>query len=131
MSTTREDPMGTTTTDPPERKPFAAVLQEMRKGGLNSEAADELAALIIACTDTQKKGSLTITLTVTPKGEFVEIEDKIAPKVPRHNTPASIFWPDANGNLTTSNPNQLAMSGLREVPGGRADDEPRNLKEIG
>jgi hypothetical protein len=101
----------------------------MRKGGLNSEAADELAALIVACVDTQKKGSLTIELTVTPKGEFVEIEDKIKPKVPRHNTAASIFWPDANGNLTTSNPNQLSMNGLREVPGSMTDND--NLRELG
>jgi hypothetical protein len=121
--------MGTTaaTADPPERKPFAAVLQEMRKGGLNSEAADELAALIIACVETQKKGTLTIELSVTPKGEFVEIEDKIKPKVPRHNTPASIFWPDENGNLSTSNPNQLSMNGLRQVAAGRTDDDLREL----
>ncbi len=118
-----------TTDEAPVRKPFAAVLQEMRKGGLNSEAADELADVIIACVDTQKKGSLTITLTVTPKGEFVEIEDKIAPKVPRHNTAASIFWPDENGNLTTSNPNQLSMNGLREVPGSMTDND--NLRELG
>ncbi len=116
--------------DAPERKPFAAVLQEMRRGGLHTELGEELADLIVTCTETQKKGALTITLQVTPKGDDrVEIEDKIAVKAPRHNTQPSHFWTDADGNLTTQNPNQLELGALREVQGARADKD--NLRQIG
>lgn len=123
--------MGTEHADPPERKPFAAVLQEMRKGGLNNDAADALAELVTACKETQKKGAMTITLSITPKGEFVVVKDDIVVKAPRHNTAESIFWPDSNGNLATSNPNQLDISALREVRRSDDDEPNANLREIG
>ena len=42
---------------------------------------------------------------------------------PRADVPATLFWPDRNGNLSRTNPNQLDISALREVPGGRAASE--------
>ena len=113
-----------------QRKPFAAVLQEMRKGGLHTEMGDELASLIVTCMETQKKGTLTLTLSVSPKGEIAEIADKVVVKAPRPNTLASIFWPDTQGNLSLSNPNQLDIGSLREIKGGKTD-EARELKDVG
>lgn len=105
--------------DEVERKPFAMVLQEMRKGGLHTELGDELAALVLQCQETGKKGSLTITLNVDPGDDGVMVvDDKITVKAPRHDTGKSIFWADEGGNLVRENPNQLGF-GLRGVDGGR------------
>lgn len=118
--------------EPPERKPFAMVLQEMRKGGLHTEMGDELAALVAKCMETGKQGSLDLKIVVKPNddGQTVTTTDKIVVKAPRADVPTTLFWPDANGNLSRTNPHQLDISALREVPGGRAAvEDPTHLKE--
>lgn len=122
-------------TQAPERKPFALVLQEMRKGGLHTELGDELAALVKQCCTTGKKGSLILTLNVDPKeaGDdeaMVTVDDKIVVKAPRFDTAATIYWADANGNLQRDRPSQERLP-LREAMGiTKSDDErDRALRE--
>lgn len=107
----------------PERKPFALVLQEMRKGGLHTELGDELAELVLQCTATAKKGSLTITLNVDPGDDgMVVIDDKIVVKSPRYDTAKTIYWTDERGNLLRNRPDQAPLP-LREINGGRNEYE--------
>jgi hypothetical protein len=122
-------------TQAPERKPFALVLQEMRKGGLHTELGDELAALVKQCVQTQKKGSLILTLNVDPKEagndeSMVVVDDKIVVKAPRFDTAATIYWADENGNLQRDRPSQERLP-LREATGiTKSDDErDRALRE--
>lgn len=114
----------------PERKPFALVLQEMRKGGLHTELGDELAALVQQCIRTGKKGSLTLTLSVDPKDgtneeALVVVDDKIVVKAPRFDTPATVYWADDKGNLQRDRPSQGKLP-LREVSGGTESDDWRD-----
>lgn len=116
----------------PDRKPFAMVLQEMRKGGLHTELGDELADLVKTCMSTMKNGSITLTLKVAPMddGSTCAIHDTIGVKAPRPDAPASLFWPDSEGNLSRQNPNQMVISALREIKGAKTESA-STLKETG
>jgi len=120
-------------TERPERKPFAQALQEMRKGGLHTEMSDELAALVVEVMKTGKKGSITLTLTVEPQsdGATAAVSDKIVVKAPRFDTAATMYWPDAKGNLLRNRPDQDELP-LREIAGGKIDEngEVKTLKEV-
>lgn len=108
----------------PERKPFAMALQEMRKGGLHTEMSDELAAVTQQVMRTGKKGSITLTLNITPMsdGSTVSVTDKIAVKAPRFAAAATMYWPDKHGNLHRNRPDQPELP-LREIAGGLIIDE--------
>lgn len=111
------------TENAPERKPFALVLQEMRKGGLHTELGDELAELVLQCVKTGKKGSLQITLEVDPGDEgMVRISDKIGVKAPRFDTAKTTYWSDEKGNLQRNRPNQPELP-LRGLNGGDGRDK--------
>lgn len=116
-------------TEPEARKPFALVLQEMRKGGLHTELGDELAALVQQCIKTGKKGSLVLTLRVDPKDgtneeALVVVDDTIVVKAPRFDTAATVYWADDNGNLQRDRPSQGRLP-LREASGATRSDEQR------
>lgn len=116
--------------DRPMRRPFAAWLQEQRNGGLHDELSDALGELVAVCVQTGKKGSLTLRVSISPQKdeETVLVLDDVKLTAPKHDSRPSLYFPDADGNLLRNNPRQPSLP-LREVPGGRADDTPRDLKE--
>ena len=52
-----------------ERKPFAAFLQEQRRGGLHGELSESLQELVRAVEEHRKAGTLTLTVKVAPFGD--------------------------------------------------------------
>jgi hypothetical protein len=98
------------------RKPFAAFIQEQRNGGLHGELSHELAALVTAVQETQKPGTLTLTIKVQPNkdGVTMTVTDKVVAKAPEAERGAAVFFIQGDGNLVRSDPRQLKMS-LREV----------------
>jgi hypothetical protein len=123
-TTTQEDAVPDPTTAPPQRKPFAQFLQEARKGGLHTELSDELAELVHSCTETGKKGKLSLTVTVIPSKDMdgtVAIVDDVKVTAPKPDARPSLFWADDSGNLSRTNPAQAELP-LTAVRGGRADD---------
>ncbi len=54
---------------PDERKPFAAFLQEQRRGALHGELSDSLQALVQAVAEHGKAGSLTLTTGIKPNAD--------------------------------------------------------------
>lgn len=99
-------------------RPFAAVLQEHRKGASMQELSEALADVVRAVGETGKPGSVTLKVTVRPmKGDLaVTFTDEIVVKVPRGERGASIFFADDDGNLTRTNPNQLSFPPVQAVP---------------
>jgi hypothetical protein len=72
------------------------------------------------------------TLTVQPmkkNPDVLEVTDDVRLKLPKHDRKASIFYPDADGNLTRTDPNQLTFEGLREVPEPDRRRSPATSKE--
>lgn len=109
-----------------QRKPFAAFVQEQRNGGLHGELSDALVELVETVQERQKAGTLVLTVKVTPNkdGVTVTVVDKVKLTVPDAERGAAIYFVDADGNLSRSNPNQTSLP-LREV------ERPAEVKDIG
>lgn len=100
-------------------RPFAAWLREQSSGKTHDELSTALHDLIQKVRDTGKKGNLTFTVTVDTLKDDIDVlivTDEIKLKLPEHDRKASMFYPDANGNLTRTDPRQLIFDDLREVP---------------
>lgn len=112
------------------RKPFAAFIQEQRNGGLHGELSHELAALVEAVQETQKPGTLTLTVKVAPNkdGVTMTVTDKVVAKAPEVDRGAAIFFVQGDGNLVRRDPRQLEMP-LREVE--RPAKDLRDITEAG
>lgn len=112
--------MTSTGTDDEARtiRPFAAVLQDIGNGTAAAEASRELADLTEAVIALGKKGTLTLTLTVAPASKGLAtnlvVAAEVKAKPPTGEAPASVFFTDADGNLTRNDPNQpmLPLRGL-------------------
>lgn len=114
-------------------RPFADWLREQSRGSTHDELSEALHDLTARVIDTGKKGSLTFTVTVAPlKGESVEVlvvSDEIKMRLPEHDRKASLFYPDDEGNLSRTDPNQLTFESLREVPAD-VDAATGEIKEV-
>lgn len=107
------------TDDGPTIRPFADVLQDLRRGGAHIEASEALHQLIAAVKETGKSGTLTIVLAVKPvaknDGDTVTVTDSVRLKAPQQERTASVFFVDGDCNLRRDNPAQMHLP-LREVP---------------
>lgn len=113
-------------------RPFADWLREQSRGMTHDELSEALRDLTARVRDTGKKGSLQLTVTVaTLKGEtdVLVVSDEIKLRLPEHDRKASLFYPDADGNLTRTDPNQLTFESLREVP-ANVDPKTGEIREV-
>jgi hypothetical protein len=88
---------------------FAMFL--MDRASTHNELSEKLQQLVTAVQDTGKKGTLQLTLQLDlfdGDPDRVVVADKIVLKVPEHDRKSSIFFPDKDGNLSRTDPNQLA-----------------------
>jgi hypothetical protein len=96
-------------------RPAAAVIQEIGGGSLHARLSELLAELTAAVTDTGKKGTLTLQLTVAPikagNTSTLIVTGATVLKAPKGDseTPSSVFFPDRDGNLTREDPTQLQL----------------------
>jgi hypothetical protein len=105
----------------PPVKPLSAILMEHRGGGLHNEASEELQKVVAAVKETQKKGSLTITISVEPAKDdemSVVLMDALSAKAPRPSTKPSRWFTDDHGNVSRSDPRQPQITGLRDASRG-------------
>lgn len=93
-------------------RPITDVLRDIRKGRAVDQASRLLAELVRAVDETNKKGTLTITLTVKPdkgggsgKGIAVDVKSK----KPVADIPEAIFYSDPDGDLHRTDPAQSEM----------------------
>jgi len=110
-----------------QTRPFADVLLELNKGRVHNEASISLQDLVEAVARTGKKGTLQLSLAISPsKAEGqVEVVADVKVALPRLARPTSIFFYTADHNLTRDNPDQEEMfSGLRD-----ASAEPQRTQE--
>ena len=121
-------------TDPTEDddvvRPFADALREINGGKSHDELSVALRDLTASVKETGRKGTLTYQVTIAPmKGnpDVLQVSDKVVARIPEPDRKASIFFADAAGNLTRTDPAQLTFESLREVPTPGADTA---LKEI-
>lgn len=98
---------------------FATVLAEAR-GNMLAEASLELRRVIEAIKETGKKGSLTVTLNITPEdgdATAVSLDTVIKANVPKAPKPKSIRFIDGDFGLIAQDPKQVEMFAERERRG--------------
>lgn len=83
-----------------------STLTEQRKGKLAIEASERLAAVVKACRDTGKKGSITIKLSIRPTSTEMMVTDEVKWNAPMPDAAASVFYDDDEGNLSRTDPDQ-------------------------
>lgn len=110
------------TKPPPEDKPreFGSFLLEQARGKTHDELSQALHDVTAKVMETGKKGSLTLTISIAlldkdPSNGLV-INDEIRTKMPEHDRPASVFYPDRSGNLSRRDPNQMSFEDLATLP---------------
>lgn len=111
-----------TVTPPPEDarvvRPFADWLIEHNHGETAVEAAAELHDLIEQCEALNKAGTLTLTIKLVPAGKKVGVfatTVEIASRPPKPEPEPSMFYVDADGNLTRTDPRQQALGFPRGI----------------
>lgn len=113
-------------TTPAPARTFGSVIEALRFGQLSDELTDELKKLVNAVSATEKAGSLTLTLKLSPgKAGQLEIEDDIKLKMPKGNKGTSLMFATVEGNLQRNDPRQLSLPGLKSV-----DAEPQTFKSV-
>lgn len=102
-------------TDEKVVRPFSTFLIEQRNGALAAELGEHLNELVEAVTETGKEGSLTVVVKIKPEGNMLLVSDDVRVKLPVIKRSASVFYADADSNLTRKDPRQPELP-LAEVP---------------
>lgn len=101
---------------------FLHFLESLAEGEAKSVLSAELHALCEALQSEAEArrakvaGTLTLTLNVTVEGKLAAIGYAVTTKKPSPKRAASVMWLTRGGNLTTQNPQQQQLPGIREVP---------------
>lgn len=110
-------------------RPFADVIREINAGRTHNELSEQLHELVARVRDTGKKGTLTLTISVArmknASDKTLTVADDVRVKLPAHDRSVGVFFADADGNLTRTDPDQLAFESLREVPAPTQITEPK------
>ncbi|MFE2998704.1 hypothetical protein ACFXG4_27340 [Nocardia sp. NPDC059246] len=106
------------TTDEPVIRPIVDFIAELRRGAVANEMSEAMHELIAAVQDTRKPGSITLTIkaSIQKNHSALSIADVVTKKIPTRPRPESLWFVDANGNPTRSDPSQLEFEGIRVVP---------------
>lgn len=92
-------------------RPFRETMDALRNGGLNEELDEGWNNLVNKVRDTQKKGVMTIQITLHPtKGTAMEIEDEVKFKVPELAHGTTLLFPTVEGNLVRNDPEQKQLN---------------------
>lgn len=110
-----------------DNQPFMKMIAELRYGSLLDDLTEKMQELVNACNSTGRKGSLTLTINLSPgKGGEVAITDKIVSKVPELEKGSSIMFITPEGNLQRSDPRQMTIDSLKTI----GNKQPTELKEV-
>ncbi len=93
-------------------RPFTDILRDIRKGRVVDAAGVELAEVVRAVLDTNKAGSLTLTISVKPQGKgdnAVILGVKLGTSLPKMDLPEGLFFADLDGDLLRDDPTQQRM----------------------
>lgn len=109
-----------------DRIPFSQHIQYLERGALEADLTEKLAELVMAVTQTQKRGALTLTLDLRydHASSSIEILTDVKTKVPVPNRRKSILFPTVAGELVRDDPEQQPLFG-----GPRDTAEPVNQQE--
>ncbi|WP_326637326.1 hypothetical protein OG884_26675 [Streptosporangium sp. NBC_01755] len=117
---------------PGQVRPFATVLQDLRKGAVLEEAAAELQQLVASVLETGKKGKLTLVVAIEPmKGNetALTVAADVTTTRPKSPPKAAVFFADSEFNLVRDDPRQIALPGLRRIDTITISNEPKDIAQ--
>lgn len=110
----------TTSPDNDAPRDFGSFLLELARGKTHDELSQALHDVVAKVIETGKKGSLTLTLSIglldKDPANGMQITDEIKVKLPEHDRPSSMFYPDRTGNLSRRDPRQMSFDDLATIP---------------
>lgn len=100
-----------------EPRPFNSFLSDLKNGNVHNELTEGLQSVVASVEAHNKKGSLTLKLTIMPnKGDgTVFVIDEVEAKCPEATRPASLFYIDKIHNLIREDPRQMKLSDLKSM----------------
>ena len=100
----------TTASGDQEIRDFSSFLLDRPQ--THSEVSEALHDLVAKVIDTGKPGALTLVINIGPfekETDRLIVKEEIKLKLPEHDRPVGIFFPDRNGNLSRNDPNAFDM----------------------
>lgn len=89
---------------------FIASITDLNDGATASDLDRQLREVVLKARETGKPGSITLTLSVEPRGaDSVIVVAKITEKMPKAEEPKSIFFVDDEGQLVREHPKQSTL----------------------
>jgi hypothetical protein len=92
---------------------FQETILQVNNGAALAELSDALAKLVAAVRQTGKKGSLTLTLRVTPaskaSSDVLLVEAEVKARVPEQERGSTIFYATDNNLLVRNDPKQQML----------------------
>lgn len=88
---------------------FAQMLSKISHGDAAEQVSEHLAAVVKAVGEHEREGSITLVLTIKPRGKDsgqVEVTAKSTPKMPVREIAPSMFFVTEDGGLVRDNPRQ-------------------------
>jgi hypothetical protein len=109
-------------------RPFGGFLGDQRNGKLAAELAEALNTVVEAVMANRKEGKLRLTIKIKPTDMtgVLAVSDDVSVTLPSPQKDAAMFFADKDFNLMRSDPNQLEMGIVREVP----DADIRELRQV-
>jgi hypothetical protein len=102
------------------KKAFHQTMLEIRKGGLNEEATEELTKLIDAVESTGKAGKLTLTIAIKPLSKTsgaLEVKASVTTTVPKDEDDSEVFFSTPDRNLSRHDERQRELPGVSLATG--------------
>lgn len=89
---------------------FLASITDLNGGATAADLDHQLREIVIKARETGKPGSLTLTLTVEPRGaDSVIVVARATQKLPKTEEPKNIFFVDESGELLREHPKQTTL----------------------
>lgn len=98
--------------------PFLHVLQQSIRPEVLDLAGRQLAEVIAAVAELDKKGRLTLTLELSPMKNgtgAAEVAVRIKAQLPQPTPASTLMWPDEDGRLHRHDPRQQGLPGIQAV----------------
>ncbi len=100
------------------RTPFSQQIAYWERGHLDADATEMLAELVQQVRQTRRKGTLTLTVTVSMQGNtetVLSIATDVAAKPPKVGRRESIMFTNPQGDLLRDDPEQMTAPGIAPV----------------
>jgi hypothetical protein len=110
MSITKSDLKAAAAAAASEELPVLTTLKTLREGEFIDELNDAMQEAIDTATELGKPAKVTVTISITPAGRTVVIDDDINQKLPKAPREATIFFLGEGNALTRKDPKQTAFA---------------------